>query len=129
MLFAVAAQPAIGVVLYGTGLGLIVICTLPPDAAGGGAGAGGVGAGAGEDGAGDDVVGAVGELSVVVHAAPAIVATHAAIGNKNLIRVVDLLPVIVLNLHQAIVTVSKSGIRIWLGSKRQTSSRLGRHFC
>ena len=84
---------------------MIVICTLPPDAAGGGAGAGGVGAGAGEDGAGDDVVGAVGELSVVVHAAPASVATHAAIGNKNLIRVVGLLSVIVLNLHQAIVTV------------------------
>ena len=103
MLFAVATQPAIGVVLYGTGLGLIEICTLQRDAAGGGAGAGGVGAG--EDGAGDDDEGAVGELSVVVHAAPASVATHAAIGNKNLIRVVDLLSVIVLNLHQAIVTV------------------------
>lgn len=82
---------------------MIVICTLP-DATGGGAGAG-VGAGAGEDGAGVEVEGAVGELSVVVHAAPASVATHTAIENKNLIRVVNLLSVIVLNLHQAIVTV------------------------
>jgi hypothetical protein len=64
-----------------------------------------VGAGAGEDGAGVEVEGAVGELSVVVHAAPAIVATHATIGNKNLIRCLGLLPVIVLNLLQAIVTV------------------------
>ena len=101
MLFAVAAQPAIGVVLYGTGLGLIVICTLPLDEAGGGAGAGGVGAG--EDGAGVEVEGAVGELSVVVHAT-ASAAVHATIGMRNLIRLVFLLSVIVLNLHQAFVT-------------------------
>ena len=99
MLFAVATQPAIGVVLYGTGLGLIVICTLPPDEVGGGAGAGG----AGEDDAGVEFEGAVGELSVVVHAT-ASAAVHATIGIRNLIRFVFLLSVIVLNLHQAVVT-------------------------
>jgi len=100
VLFDVAAQPAIGVVLYGTGLGLIVICTLPFVAAG---------AGAGEDGAGVELEGAVGdELSVVVHAVPAIPATHATIGNQSLRRFVGLPPVIVLNLLQTIVAVEIS---------------------
>ena len=81
---------------------MIVICTLPADAAGGGAGAGGVGAGAGEAVAGDDVVeGANGEGSVVVHAAPASAAAHAAIGNKDLIPFVDPIPVIVMDLPGA----------------------------
>jgi hypothetical protein len=61
--------------------------------------------GAGADGAGVEVEGAVGELSVVVQAAPAIAATHATIGNTSRIRFLGHLPVIVLNLLQAIVIV------------------------